>query len=64
MVIVEVPKELVEFIEASPGIWPNCFSSGVVTDETMTSALAPGKKVVTSMVGKSTVGRAEMGRNL
>ncbi len=32
----------VEFIDASPLIWPNCRSSGVVTAETITSALAPG----------------------
>ena len=63
-VIVEVPNELVEFIEDNPLIWPNCRSSGVVIDETITSALAPGYCVVTWIVGKSTVGRAEIGRSL
>ena len=41
-VIVDVPNELVEFIDANPLICPNCRSSGVVIDETITSALAPG----------------------
>jgi hypothetical protein len=62
--MVEVPNELVEFIDARPLICPNCRSRGVVTDETITSALAPGYIVVTSIVGKSTVGRAEIGRSL
>src|ERR1700687_4895375 len=55
-VIVDVPNELVEFIGANPLICPNCRSSGVVIDETITSALGRGKKGVTWMVGKSTVG--------
>jgi hypothetical protein len=63
-VIVDVPYELVEFIDANPLICPNCRSSGVVIDETITSALAPGKNVVTSIVGKSTAGSAEIGSNL
>ena len=37
-----LPKELTEVICASPLIWPNCRSSGVVTDEAITSGLAPG----------------------
>ena len=41
-VIVDVPNELVEFIDANPLICPNCRSSGVVIYETITSALAPG----------------------
>jgi hypothetical protein len=41
-VIVDTPNELVEFIDASPAIWPNWRSSGVVIAETITSALAPG----------------------
>ena len=39
---IELPKELVEVIWFSPGSWPNCRSSGVVTDEAITSGLAPG----------------------
>jgi hypothetical protein len=41
-VITDAPAELVEDIWLSPGIWPNCTSSGAVTDETITSGLAPG----------------------
>jgi len=36
------PPELVESICFSPGICPNCVSSGAVTEEAMTSGLAPG----------------------
>ena len=41
-VITEAPAELVEDIWLKPGIWPNCFSSGAVMAEVMTSGLAPG----------------------
>jgi hypothetical protein len=41
-VITEAPAELVEDIWLSPGIWPNCTSSGAVTEEVITSGLAPG----------------------
>jgi len=41
-VITEAPAELVESIWLRPGICPNCRSSGAVTDEVMTSGLAPG----------------------
>ena len=41
-VMSELPKELVEVIWLRPGTWPNCFSSGAVTDEAITSGLAPG----------------------
>ena len=50
-----------EVICDRPLIWPNWRSSGVVTDEAITSGLAPGYWVVTWMVGKSTGGSAEMG---
>ena len=36
------PNELVDVIEASPLICPNWRSRGVVTDEAITSGLAPG----------------------
>jgi len=42
---------LTDVIWASAGIWPRCRSSGVVTAETMVSALAPGSSVETTMVG-------------
>ena len=50
-VITEAPAELREDISLSPGIWPNCRSSGALTVEVMTSGLAPGRKVCTWMVG-------------
>jgi hypothetical protein len=40
--ISELPKALVEVIWFNPGICPNCRSSGAVTDEAITSGLAPG----------------------
>ena len=36
------PLELVEVIWVRPGIWPSCLSKGAVTEEAMTSGLAPG----------------------
>jgi hypothetical protein len=50
-VITELPLELVEVIWFSPGICPNWRSSGAVTDDAMTSGLAPGKNVKTWMIG-------------
>ena len=41
-VITELPLELVEVIWFSPGIWPRNRSSGAVTDDAITSGLAPG----------------------
>ncbi len=41
-VITELPSELVEVICCSPGTSPNCRSRGAVTDEAITSGLAPG----------------------
>ena len=49
-------------MEVSPLIWSNCDSRGVVTAEVITSGLAPGYRVTTWMVGKSTVGKEEIGR--
>ncbi len=40
--MTELPAELVDVICFRPGTWPNCRSSGAVTDEAMTSGLAPG----------------------
>src|SRR5206468_4637331 len=60
-VMLTLPNELTEVIIPSPLIWPNCRSSGVVTDEAITSGLAPGYCAVTWIVGKSTDGSAEMG---
>ena len=63
-VIEVVPRPLVEFIEARPGMAANCCSSGVATDEAMVSGLAPGRVADTVMVGKSTLGSAETGSRL
>jgi hypothetical protein len=41
-VITELPLELVDVIWFSPGIWPSHRSSGAVTDDAITSGLAPG----------------------
>ena len=40
-VITEAPAELCDDIWFSDGIWPNWRSSGTVTDEVITSGLAP-----------------------
>ena len=40
--MTEAPAELVDDIWLSPGIWPSCTSSGAVTEEVITSGLAPG----------------------
>src|SRR5690348_7578405 len=42
---------------------PNCRSRGVATAEAMVSGLAPGRPELTFMVGKSTCGRGETGKN-
>ena len=62
-VIWLLPRTLTEVICASPGIWPNCVSSGVATAVAMVSGLAPGYWPVTVMVGNSTAGRGATGRN-
>ena len=41
-VMTEAPAELIELIWRKPGIWPSWTSSGAVTDEVITSGLAPG----------------------
>ena len=56
-----MPNELDEVITCNAGIWPNCRSSGAVTNAAMVSGLAPGSCVVTCTVGKSTCGSAEIG---
>ena len=40
--MTDAPPELVENIWLRPGIWPNWRSSGAVTDDVITSGLAPG----------------------
>ena len=41
-VMTEAPAELTELIWLRPGIWPSCTSSGAVTEDVITSGLAPG----------------------
>ena len=60
-VIWLVPWLLVEVIDCSPVIWPNCRSSDAVISVATVSGPAPGSCVVTWMVGKSTEGSAETG---
>ena len=56
-----VPSLLVLVMLVRPVIWPNCRSSEAVISVATVSGPAPGSCVVTWMVGKSTVGRAETG---
>src|SRR6516164_935069 len=57
------PRVLDEVISLTDAIRLNWRSSGVATDEAIVSALAPGKFAPTAMVGKSTWGRGDTGRN-
>src|SRR5664279_50912 len=57
------PSELVEVISVTPAMRPNWRSSGVATDEAMVSGEAPGSPADTWIVGKSTCGSGETGRN-
>ena len=50
-VICELAALETEVRWASEGIWPSWRSSGVVTAETIVSALAPGRIVDTTIVG-------------
>ena len=43
-VMMELPSELVDVIWLSPGTWPNCRSSGAVTDDAITSGIGSGIK--------------------
>ena len=44
--MTEAPAELTELIWLRFGIWPNCTSSGAVTEDVITSGLAPGDRIV------------------
>ena len=58
-----MPWMLEEFIESSPAMVVNCFSSGVATAEAIVSGEAPGRAAETWIVGKSTFGRSDTGSN-
>ena len=58
-----VPRKLVDVISVSPAMRPNWRSRGVATEDAMVSGLAPGRAALTPMVGNSTCGMGEVGRN-
>ena len=58
-----VPSELVEVIWSMPAIWPRRRSRGAATVAAMTEGSAPGRVAETRIIGKSTLGTAETGRN-
>src|SRR6266699_3515989 len=62
-VIDVLPRKLVDVISVSPAMRPNWRSSGVATEEAMVSGLAPGRAALTPMVGNSTWGMGDVGRN-
>ena len=62
MVIDVALIALAEVNWVTPGICPNCRSSGAATDAAMVSALAPRSVTLTWMVGKSTCGRGATGK--
>src|SRR6266542_413724 len=64
IVMLVEPSPLVEVISVMPAMRPNWRSSGVATEEAIVSGLAPGRPEETLIVGNSTCGRGETGRNL
>ena len=61
--VMEVePSAELEVIESRPAIVENCRSSGVATEAAIVSGEAPGRPASTRMVGKSTLGKSEIGR--
>ena len=62
-VMLVEPRLLAEVISVMPAMRPNCRSRGVATEEAMVSGLAPGRPAETWMVGNSTWGRGDTGRN-
>ncbi len=57
------PSELVEVIWSMPAIWPSRRSSGAATVAAITDGSAPGRVAETRIIGKSTLGTDETGRN-
>ena len=62
-VIDAVPRTDSDVICATPEICENWYSSGWATVLAIVSGLAPGRRPVTTMVGKSTRGSGATGRN-
>ena len=56
-----VPSVLEEVIYVTPAMNPNWRSSGVATDDAITSGLAPGSVEATAIVAKSTYGKEATG---
>jgi hypothetical protein len=54
---------VLDVICIKPGIWPNCRSSGVATEDATVLGSAPGSCAVTWMVGESTLGKAATGNS-
>src|SRR5436853_7818053 len=61
--IVVEPSELAEVISVTPAMRPNWRSRGVATADAIVSGLAPGSAAETWIVGNSTCGSGETGRN-
>ncbi len=62
-VMLVEPSELREVSSVTPAISPSRRSSGAATVAAIVSGSAPGRLALTLMVGKSTVGMLETGRN-
>ena len=60
-VIFVEPRELTEVIESTPAIVENSRSSGMATAVDIVFGLAPDSPALTTMVGKSTLGRSLTG---
>ena len=58
-----LPSELTEVIWSTPEIWPSRRSNGAATVAAITEGSAPGRAADTRIIGKSTLGTAETGRN-
>ncbi len=61
-VISVLPSELEDDMLLMPAIVENSFSSGVATEDAITSGFAPGSAAETWIVGYSTAGRLLTGR--
>src|SRR5439155_9148867 len=62
-VMVVAPRNDVDVISVTPAMRPNWRSSGVASADAIVSGLAPGRPAETWIVGNSTWGRGETGRN-
>ena len=52
MVMLVLPRVLLEVIMLTPGMVENCFSSGVATEAAIVSGLAPGSEAETLITGE------------